>query len=55
MSAGTLSEWKQAGSPLHFWRCTENVRNYPGWHLAADEIWFAALTDLLERLLHDCW
>jgi hypothetical protein len=50
MSAGTFNQWKQSGL-LYFWRYTENVRNYPGWHLAADEAGLAALTDLLRRLL----
>jgi len=50
MSAGTINEWKQAGA-LYLWRYTENQRNYPGWHLAADKTGFAALTDLLTRLL----
>ena len=44
-----LNSWKQAGL-LHIWRFTENVKNYPGWHLATDGAGHASFVDLLTRL-----
>jgi hypothetical protein len=30
-----IIKWTQKGQ-VFFWRYTENIRNYPGWHLALD-------------------
>ena len=49
MSTVELKFWRQTGV-LHLWRFTENVRNYPGWHLATDPTGLASLLDLLTRL-----
>ena len=35
---------------ISLWRFTENVRNYPGWHLSADELGCASLRSLLTSL-----
>ena len=50
MDMHALNMWRQAGV-LYLWRYTENVRNYPGWHLAADQLGHASLLALLNRLL----
>jgi hypothetical protein len=44
-----LNSWRQAGL-LHLWRFTENVKDYPGWHLATDPTGHASFLDLLRRL-----
>jgi hypothetical protein len=44
-----LNSWRQTGL-FHFWRFTENVKNYPGWHLATDPAGHASFLDLLRRL-----
>jgi len=44
-----LNSWRQTGV-LHLWRYTENVRNYPGWHLATDLAGHASFLDLLTLL-----
>jgi hypothetical protein len=49
MSTLELNSWRQTGV-LHLWRFTENVRNYPGWHLATDPTGLVSLLDLLTRL-----
>lgn len=41
--------WRQVGN-VYLWRFTENLRNYPGWHLATDEAGLVSLVDLLRRL-----
>lgn len=44
--------WKQAGS-IALWRYTENIRNYPGWHITADSAGSASLVDLLDAFAAD--
>jgi len=44
-----LNSWRQTGL-IHLWRFTENVKNYPGWHLATDPTGHASFLDLLTRL-----
>src|SRR3712207_2285031 len=45
-----VNRWRQEGR-LYFWRYTENTRNYPGWHLTADDLCCRSLADLIERML----
>lgn len=44
--------WKQTGS-VALWRYTENQRNYPGWHLSADDTGCASLIALLDAFSTD--
>jgi hypothetical protein len=44
--------WKQSGS-VSLWRYTENLRNYPGWHLTADAVGCASVVTLLDALESD--
>lgn len=44
--------WKQNGH-ISLWRYTQNERNYPGWHLAADDKGYRSLFELLEALASD--
>jgi hypothetical protein len=44
--------WKQTGS-VALWRYTENQRNYPGWHLSADDAGCASLIALLDAFAAD--
>jgi hypothetical protein len=44
-----VNSWRQTGI-FHFWRFTENVKNFPGWHLAFDPSGHASFLDLLTRL-----
>lgn len=44
--------WKQAGS-VALWRYTENQRNYPGWHLSADDAGCISLIALLDAFSAD--
>ena len=46
------NSWHQSGS-VSLWRYTENERNYPGWHLNADEAGCRSLVALLEALVAD--
>ncbi len=49
-----VDKWKQEGR-LYLWRYTENTRNYPGWHLTADDACCHSLADLIERMLSARW
>lgn len=49
-----VDRWRQEGR-LYFWRYTENTRNYPGWHLTADDPCCRSLADLIERMLSARW
>lgn len=44
--------WKQSGR-ISLWRYTENQRNYPGWHLNADDAGCQSFAALLEALATD--
>jgi hypothetical protein len=46
------NSWKQSGS-VSLWRYTENLRNFPGWHLTADAAGCASLLALLDALAFD--
>ena len=44
--------WKQQGV-VSLWRYTENVGNFPGWHLSADDAGVQSLLQLLGSLQSD--
>lgn len=54
MSDINVNRWKQEGS-LFVWRFQENIRNYPGWHLSADNVRANSMIDLLDRMLAAQW
>jgi hypothetical protein len=49
MADSRVESWKQSGN-LYLWRYAHNTKNYPGWHLAADETGWKSLFDLLGRM-----
>ena len=50
----TVEQWKQNGS-LYLWRYLENTRNFPGWHLSADDLFCQSFADLTEKMLASRW
>lgn len=54
MPDDNVNKWKQEGR-LYLWRYIENTRNYPGWHLTADDTCCHSLVDLIERMLTARW
>ena len=46
--------WEQAGN-LWLWRYRQNTRNYPGWNLAANQLGWESLFDLLGRMVSSSW
>ncbi len=50
----SVEGWKQAGD-LWLWRYRQNTRNYPGWNLAADQLGWESLLDLLGRMAASPW
>lgn len=54
MSDATVEKWKQMGN-LYLWRYTENARNYPGWHLTADNQCCETLADLFDKMVSARW
>jgi hypothetical protein len=54
MSDESLKKWKQNGS-LYLWRYLENTRNFPGWHLSADNLFCLSLANLIERMMAARW
>ena len=50
----TVEQWKQNGA-LYLWRYLENTRNYPGWHLSADDLCCKSFVDLTEKMLTARW
>jgi hypothetical protein len=44
-----IGAWKQSGR-LFFWRFTENVRNYPGWHFMVDSTASTSVAGLLHAM-----
>ena len=49
-----VDRWKQEGR-LYLWCYLENTRNFPGWHLTADDDGCHSLADLIERMLSARW
>lgn len=49
-----VERWKQNGS-LYLWRYLENTRNYPGWHLSADDLFCQSFALLTEKMLASRW
>jgi len=49
-----VERWKQNGS-LYLWRYLENTRNFPGWHLSADDLFCQSFADLTEKMLAARW
>jgi hypothetical protein len=45
-----VNKWTQQGH-IYLWQYVENTRNYPGWHLTADEIFCNSFADLIERMV----
>lgn len=54
MSDVNVDKWKQKGD-LYLWRYLENSRNFPGWHLTANDICCFALNELFETMLAAHW
>lgn len=54
MSDEIVKHWKQNGS-LYLWRYLENTRNYPGWHLSANNLFCESFTDLFKKMLSAKW
>ena len=44
-----LDTWRQSGR-LFFWRFTENVRNYPGWHFMLDSAGAISVSSLVRAM-----
>jgi hypothetical protein len=44
-----VDAWRQSGR-LFFWRFTENVRDFPGWHFMVDAAGSISLASLLRAL-----
>ncbi|HEV2915068.1 MAG TPA: hypothetical protein VGX92_17455 [Pyrinomonadaceae bacterium] len=49
-----VEKWKQKGR-LYLWHYLEHTRNYPGWHLTADDACCRSLVDLIERMSAARW
>jgi hypothetical protein len=45
-----INKWTQKGH-VYLWRYQENTRNYPGWHLTADETFCSSFAELIGRML----
>jgi hypothetical protein len=54
MADQSVEGWKQAGD-LSLWRYGQNTKNYPGWNLAADQLGWESLLDLLGRMVASPW
>lgn len=54
MSGTNIDRWKQEWS-LFVWRFREHTRNYPGWHLSADDDGVNSMIDLLDKMLTAQW
>jgi hypothetical protein len=50
MPAVNVNKWTQKGQ-VYLWQYVENTRNYPGWHLTADETFRRSFADLIRRML----
>jgi hypothetical protein len=44
-----VNSWRQRGA-IYLWRYSDNARNYPGWHMHADEAGGLAMLELLAAL-----
>ena len=44
-----VKRWQMRGN-VYLWRYKGNARNYPGWHLTADEPGCAALLELIDLM-----
>lgn len=54
MSDASVDKWRQEGH-LYVWKYKENVRNYSGWNLTADNVCCRSFADLIERMLSARW
>jgi hypothetical protein len=45
----SVETWRQSGR-LFFWRFTENVRNYPGWHFMLDSTGSISISALVRAM-----
>jgi hypothetical protein len=46
-----VDKWKQEGR-VYLWRYLQNTRNYPGWHLSADQAFGRRFGDLIQIMLN---
>jgi len=44
-----VNKWKQSGK-VYLWKYKENTKNYPGWHLHADDEGCASLLILIDSM-----
>jgi hypothetical protein len=54
MADPRVEGWKQVGD-LWLWRYLQNTRNYPGWNLAANQLGWESLFELLGRMVSSPW
>ena len=45
-----INKWKQSGN-IYIWRYQDNPRNYPGWHLSANNSGCISFSELLQALI----
>ena len=50
MHNSRVNTWKQSGK-IYLWKYEENTKNYPGWHLHANNEGCASLQELIELMV----
>lgn len=44
-----VDKWRQQGH-IYLWKYLVNTRNYPGWHLTANETFYHSFSELIKRM-----